>query len=133
MGLDMYLKGDKFSASQVRVQVDGFDRTSEILQLGYWRKHPNLHGFIVNTFANGVDECQSIHLSADDLSTIIEAINEDKLVDTAGFFFGTSPTEGDEYYDEVKESSIVTFTRARTWLNAGTHDDWRSVEYQASW
>jgi hypothetical protein len=31
------------------------DRDSrESEDLGYWRKHPNLHGYIINTFAEGV-------------------------------------------------------------------------------
>jgi hypothetical protein len=33
----------------------GGDRDREV---GYWRKHPDLHGYIVETFADGVDACQ---------------------------------------------------------------------------
>ena len=44
MGLDMYLTGEKFVMS-LKLQEDGFRLSSKTLDLGYWRKHPNLHGF----------------------------------------------------------------------------------------
>ena len=61
MGLDMYLKGNKFYWTNWRepeknLTEEGFKLTEKTLELGYWRKHPNLHGYIVKTFAEGVDE-----------------------------------------------------------------------------
>src|SRR4051812_6140992 len=101
MGLDMYLRGEKFfwtdweTPSNNRIE-DGFRVTSLQIELGYWRKHPNLHGYIVNTFAGGVDECQNITLDAEALNKIILACKVAGLPHTTGFFFGESPTLDDK-------------------------------------
>jgi len=139
MGLDMYLNGDKFNFSQERVMVDGFERKSEVLELGYWRKHPDLHGYIVSNFADGVDECQPIYMGEENLVALIEAVENDKLSETTGFFFGTSykPGDADEWssYEKQKEQDVTKLTRALTWLRAGRDDpdSMRSIQYQASW
>lgn len=108
--------------------------------MGYWCKHANLHGFIVNTFADGEDECQKIPLDADDLHNIIVALENDALYDepVTGFFFGKSyfPGEKDDYssYEEQKARDIDIFTKARNWLMGNTPtEEWRYVYYQASW
>jgi len=77
MGLDMSIYGS-------------VNDTAPVEELAYWRKHPNLHGYIVNTFAGGVDECQKIDLDIDSLNKIIDAVNLGALPTTTGFFFGTS-------------------------------------------
>ena len=92
MGLDMYLVGEKYhrqwskGEELERPKTDGIPQKSVQLDLGYWRKHPNLHGYIVNTYADGVDECQEIHLNADALEDIACAIELDRLPHTDGFF-----------------------------------------------
>jgi hypothetical protein len=116
MGLDMYLTGRKYLWQSWRDpkadrQEDGF-RIEEIrLALGYWRKHPNLHGFIVKTFAEGKDECQDIELMPDDIRTIIDAINGNALPETSGFFFGKS-----ECTDEERRDDIAIFENALAWV-----------------
>ena len=140
MGLDMNLCGEKYSYEKDET-VDGFPVSSVILDMGYWRKHANLHGFIVDAFADGEDECQKINLSADDLAHLIKCLENDDLYkdgETTGFFFGRSyfPGEKDEYgsYEEQKSRDIDLFTKARNWLMANTPTkEWRSVYYQASW
>jgi hypothetical protein len=87
MGLDMYLKGSlhkmqNFEHPEKDAKLDGFRITEITLELGYWRKHPNLHGYIVENFADGVDECQEIELAPADLLNIIEAIKDKKLPHT---------------------------------------------------
>jgi hypothetical protein len=65
MGLDMYLIGDVFVRNrevEADIYIDGYPQDRAELELGYWRKHRKLHGYIVNTFAKGVDECQKIEL-----------------------------------------------------------------------
>ena len=142
MGLDMMLYGDKSSyVKSPTDEVDGFPVASVILDMGYWRKHANLHGFIVETFANGEDECQKIWLDADDLHDVIVALENDAFYDepVTGFFFGKSyfPGEKDEYgsYEEQKARDIELFTKARNWLTANNKSDgeYRSVYYQSSW
>lgn len=121
MGLDMYLTGRKFfwyaTGRQDGRKEDGLNVKSLDVELGYWRKHPNLHGYIVNTFADGVDNCQEIELSADNLRQIIAAVKADDLPHTEGFFFGSSLGDKQEFDDTLKQ-----LTKALDWLQAG--DDW---------
>jgi hypothetical protein len=123
MGLDMYLTGEIFfmkprRRGQLKVKLS--------YDLGYWRKHPNLHGYIVQTFADGDDSCQQIHLSADDLRKIIAAVKAKELPETTGFFFGQS--DGTEWRDDVR-----IFRNAVDWLETEEANQRRSVYYQASW
>jgi hypothetical protein len=110
MGLDMYLEGHEANTTPA--------------ELGYWRKHPNLHGFIVQEFADGVDECQKIPLTAENLESILEATQNDALPHTTGFFFGQSMPEDKEQTLEIVEGALK-------WLKEGKPG--RQVIYQASW
>jgi hypothetical protein len=123
MGLDMYLTGDRYFDKRSRKR--GIKK-AELIDLGYWRKHPNLHGYIVESFADGEDECQEINLSADDIRQIIAAIEATELPETTGFFFGES--DGSE-----KERDLQIFRDALSWLEADDPKAWRSIDYQASW
>ena len=64
MGLDMYLKGRKWvdTYAHQRTKVDGYTVTNVQLEIGYWRKHPDLHGYIIKHFAGGFDDCNPIEL-----------------------------------------------------------------------
>lgn len=131
MGLDMYLSGKKFILTDWEnpannVMEDGFRVQERVLEVGYWRKHPNLHGFIVNTFADGEDDCQPINLSADNLRTTLEAVKADALPHTDGFFFGKS--DGSE-----KAETIEILEKALIWLETKAPREWRRIEYCASW
>lgn len=113
MGLDMYLEGrkhfwTKYDPENQRKE-DDLRVSCVTVDLGYWRKHPNLHGFIVEAFAGGKDNCQDIELSAVDIRNIISAVKEDRLPHTEGFFFGAS--DGSE-----KEDDLRIFERALAWL-----------------
>lgn len=112
MGLDMSIYGEKF-----------IENSSSEVEIAYWRKHPNLHGYIVNTFANGVDECQRIYLSKDDIHNIISAVVENRLPHTDGFFFGSSD-------DKDANEDIKMLNDAAKYLEK--NPDGR-VYYQASW
>ena len=86
MGLDMYLTGERsFHHDRSQNKL-----IAERDSLGYWRKHPNLHGYLVNEFADGGDDCRGILLEANDLGRILAAIEADQLPHTSGFFFGES-------------------------------------------
>ena len=160
MGLDMYLTGDKFKRTEYakdsngellrnedggiipinEIFVDDYKRTSEKLEVGYWRKHAPLHMFIVNAFAGGEDNCRPIDLSAEDLRWIAKVLRgedrEYEMPDNAncrGFFFGN-----EELWDELREDAhedAEIFEKAADWLDSDQQDDkyWHSVEYQASW
>jgi len=111
---------------QRRPMADGFEVSSHELQLGYWRKHPNLHGYIVQEFADGKDECQKIELAADDIRKIIEAVRANMLPETQGFFFGTSE-------DDPPEEDIKILEAALKWVETKEEGVSRSVHYRASW
>ena len=123
MGLDMYLEAERFN-SQVcwktgeeiedRPTRDGFYISCEILEMGVWRKHHNLHEYIVQTFAEGKDECQHIYLDAKDCRKIAEAI----LATDLG-------------HKLDREDNAKIFSNAAQWLDSA---DWtRRVYYKSSW
>ena len=91
MGLDMYafaLKGE------VRSEVD-FDTnnvTSEV-EVAYWRKHPNLHGWMEELYyqKGGTDDSfngSKVVLTKTDLDSLEQDIIDGNLPNTSGFFFG---------------------------------------------
>ena len=154
MGLDMYLRGDKFKRTQYKRlpdgelertedggiipinvrMVDGFECEAERLKLGYWRKHAPLHKLIVDTFADGVDECQVIHLSSEDCRLIAHKLrHKDFPKDVGGFFFGDEDW-WQECCDAANEDADL-FERVADWNDLDSQIDgyWHSVEYQASW
>jgi hypothetical protein len=107
----------------------------------YWRKANQIHGWFVNELADGVDECQPIRVTRDNLVDLhsicgqlidtrsTELANE-LLPPTPGFFFGAY--EIDEYYWRDIEETHEQLTEL---LDEITEDNrWNySIEYQASW
>ena len=133
MGLDMYLRGEKYFWTDWEYPdrnktEDGFKVTTHTLELGYWRKHPDLHGYIVQTFAEGKDECQQIHLDTKQMQQIIEAIQNGGLPHTEGFFFGHSDNDEAE-----KKAAIEIFQTAIMWSSTKQEHVSKDVYYQASW
>jgi hypothetical protein len=133
MGLDMYLEGRKYIYEDWRdgtnnEMEEGFRVSGKTYDLGYWRKHPNLHGYIVRTFAEGIDECQDIELDQEALTNIIAAAKSGDLPHTEGFFFGASRQDAEEM-----ERDLAIFTRALLWLQVKEDRSTRSVVYRASW
>lgn len=124
MGLDMYLEGRTFNWER-KEKRDGFRVKGVMLELGYWRKHPDLHGYIVQTFANGVDECQVIELNEDALENILQAVKDDRLPKTTGFFFGTSGPDD-------KAPTIAILTAAIEWLRGATPPRRRDMRQMAT-
>ena len=114
--------------------IDGFECEAERLKLGYWRKHAPLHKLIVDTFADGVDECQVIHLSSEDCRLIAHKLrHKDFPEDVGGFFFGD-----EDWWQEccdAADKDADLFERVADWNDLDSQIDgyWHSVEYQASW
>jgi len=110
--------------------------------VAYWRKANAIHGWFVNTLADGVDECQSIYVSKDDLEKLRLAchnvllapagINSEDiaaqygLLPTSGFFFGSY--EMDEWYDQSLRNTISQIDDV---LSAS--GEWSDFIYRASW
>jgi hypothetical protein len=128
----MYLTGRKFFAHTAGTRLeDGFEVEAIEVRLGYWRKHPNLHGYIVQEFAEGRDECQNIELGVEELEKIIKAVKDKALPKTEGFFFGESSGDDDELAEDLE-----ILGKAVSWLTHLDPDDrkyWYSVIYHASW
>jgi hypothetical protein len=121
MGLDMYIHR-QISAPEP-LDWQSWPAWNAKRELAYWRKHPNLHGFIVNTYANGADECQEIPLTAADILAILRASEEDRLPETSGFFFGKS-------LPEDKETTRDQLTRILALLE---QEPETQIYYRASW
>ena len=142
MGLDMYLNSriyhsgityDKNKKMRERKPeiVEGFKKKATEMEIAYWRKHPNLHGYIVQAFNKGVDDCTPIELTPKDLNQIADAIEKDELPYTNGCFFGSS-----EDHKERKKENIKIFRDASAWLDkklVAKNGDWFSIHYEASW
>ncbi len=133
MGLDMYLDGQKYfwhnwdDSKKNRIE-DGLRVKTVTVELGYWRKHPNLHGYIVKTFADGKDECQNIELTADNLRQTVAAVKARALPETVGFFFGKSSVSDEEIADDLTQ-----LERAIAWVETKEEKVSRDVIYRASW
>lgn len=98
MGLDMYAFVTKeIPAKPVDFAVD------EMRELHYWRKHPDLHGWMQDLYyaKGGTAEmfnCVPVVLTAADLDRLEADLRAGDLPSTCGFFFGAtdgSATEGD--------------------------------------
>lgn len=137
MGLDMNLYGEKFFWDDAP-KDEGKNVSCVIVDLGYWRKHPNLHVYIVQHFADGVDECQKIELDVEQLKLLRMAVIDNALPSTTGFFFGKST--GD---DEEKKEDLEIINAAIKWLETDPPENAalepgkmrvsKSVYYRASW
>lgn len=134
MGLDMYLYGNKrpeydYANDRATREEDGYRVEEVSLRLGYWRKHADLHGYIVRTFAEGEDTCQEILLTKEDLQVIISAVEDASLPHTEGFFFRYGGYDPKEQAAEDKQ----ILTGAHKWLLDKPEKEYRYVIYQASW
>lgn len=113
------------------------DNNGEKEELAYWRKHPNLQGWMENLWESkgkpGLPEdhtsdmmgdfnCVPVELTHDDLDALEEDITNGSLPSTAGFFFGS---DSDDYY---KEKDLEFIQKAREALDAGL-----VVEYNSWW
>jgi hypothetical protein len=165
MGLDSYLYKKTYVQNweldspeekySVEVKKGGFnskikpERISYIIeQVGYWRKFNALHGYIVDTFASGEDNCQQIYLDNYNLIQILDTLKQakdildsdasdevksDKLSDVfpicEGFFYGS--TDYGDYYAECVDDTILLLMDL---IDECDDDNYsHSFYYQASW
>jgi len=124
MGLDMYATAIK---GKVNSEVD-FDTNNiqDYEELHYWRKHPNLHGWMENLYYDkgGKDDSfngSDVVLTESDLDSLEQDIIDGNLPNTSGFFFGQ--TDGSE-----KDDDLLFITNARKAIKEG-----KTVYYSSSW
>lgn len=93
----------------------------------YWRKFNALHAHMVDTYQDGVDECQlSKPLTKQDLQDIIDVVKEDKIEPREGFFFGSYTK--DEWYKQDCKWTVEEFRKIIN--NAGDNE---VFFYRSSW
>lgn len=137
MGLDMFAYAAARAGAQ-RDYWDGYDYETkssnqpEPTELAYWRKHPNLHGWMEKLWEekgcpgveghvnegmfNGIE----LELTWDDLERLEQDILEGQLPQTRGFFFGD---DASEYYREqdlefVRKAKADIFLGLRVFYNS---------------
>jgi hypothetical protein len=109
MGLDMYAYKTKFKPSkEVDFQDELQEAEAQLEDLHYWRKHPNLHGWMEDLYneKGGEDEfnCRPVQLTKEDLQRLASALleTEPDLPETDGFFFGQSEGSEEEVQDDLE-------------------------------
>ncbi len=95
-------------------------------EIAYWRKHPNLHGWMQQLWENqgnsGDFNGDELELTYKDLEILELDIIAGTLPNTSGFFFGNN---ADEHY---RESDLEFVKNARAELFLGL-----KVFYNSSW
>jgi hypothetical protein len=124
MGLDMYAfavsKRDAISEFEVAPDC-------EKEELQYWRKHHDLHGWMENLYRDkGGDaesfNCVAVELTVDDLDNLQQALLDDSLPRTSGFFFGDNPPDL-----ETMREDLMFIQKCRIAIKEG------KVVYYDSW
>ena len=96
MGLDQYARAVK-SDYYPDLGAFQFEDKDELVELAYWRKHPNLQGWMEELYRSrggeGDFNCVYLKLTSEDLDALEEAVQENDLPETVGFFFGQSRPE----------------------------------------
>lgn len=123
MGLDQYART--------------IDKDGNTVEIAYWRKHPNLQGWMENLWeskgkpglddanmgGNGMSDFNSIPitLNKDDLDDLEDAVRGSGMPSTVGFFFGS---DSDDHY---KRQDLDFIEQARDAIDNGftvVYDSW---------
>jgi len=122
MGLDQYANARKGEAI---TDDEGYTYYEDSMELAYWRKHPNLQGFMQELYyekgGEGEFNCVDVELTLEDLDSLEATLDDEALPETAGFFFGS---DSSEYYAEADREFIVA---ARAAIKQGytvTYSSW---------
>jgi hypothetical protein len=99
---------------------------AEPRELAYWRKHPNLHGWMRQLWESkgnaGEFNGDELELTWQDIDLLEAAIKNKELPGTSGFFFGN---DADDHYYEA-DLRFVRAARAELFLGL-------RVFYNSSW
>ena len=132
MGLDQYA----YVCATRPDQPVGFKQPEDADQFHYWRKHPDLHGWMEQLWLDkgGAEvkeapapgwsafNCTPVALDLEDLDALEHAVRKRSLPRTTGFFFGTSKLDDDEIADD-----LAFIVKARAYLKQGL------TVYYTSW
>lgn len=137
MGLDMHAYRMKFTPSKevdFSEEIFGRDDRGELdyenpivvaKEIAYWRKHPDLHGWMENLYREKGGREKSFNgdlvvLTLADLDRLEEDILRKNLPKTSGFFFGES--------GEISLKDLEFVLEARKAIQEGD-----TVFYDSSW
>jgi hypothetical protein len=137
MGLDMHAYRMKFTPSKgvdFSEEIFGRDDRGELdyenpivvaKEIAYWRKHPDLHGWMENLYREKGGREKSFNgdlvvLTLKDLDRLEEDILRKNLPKTTGFFFGES--------GEISLKDLEFVLEARKAIQEGD-----TVFYDSSW
>ena len=122
MGLDMYAHSIPTDENIPPVDFDIKildERPGDCPRIHYWRKHPNLHGWMAGRYyeKGGTDDdfnVNTVELTPEDIDELERTILENRLPDTSGFFFGA--TTGEERDDDLEfiRKCRAEFAKGRT-------------------
>ena len=123
MGLDQYATARR---GEAKTDDDGYTYYEDSKELAYWRKHPNLQGFMESLYnekgGEGEFNCAEVELTLEDLDSLEESLDNQELPETSGFFFGEN---ADDVYAEDDREFIV---QARAAIKQGD-----TVVYSSWW
>lgn len=111
MGLDQYL----FKTKASKEEVENKEVQADEIEIAYWRKHPNLQGYMQNLWKsrtgkeNAMFNCINVYLTLEDLEDWENTVKQKEYPETTGFFFGSN---SDEYYLEHDLESIQKAKKA---------------------
>jgi hypothetical protein len=129
MGLDMYAyvaaKKGQMNEHYAGYDYDkDFSPVAKPRELAYWRKHPNLHGWMHRLWESkgnsGDFNGDELELTWEDLEKLEEDLKRKALPGTTGFFFGDP---ADDYYLErdlefVKKAKVEVFCGLKVFYNS---------------
>ena len=134
MGLDMYAYVAA-KAGEMNEYYDSYDlaESSPLLpkppkprEIAYWRKHPNLHGWMFNLWQSKGNEGDfngdELELTWEDIEQLELDVRSKNLPGTTGFFFGN---DADDHY---REDDLKFIREAKAELFCGL-----KVFYNSSW
>jgi hypothetical protein len=137
MGLDMYAyvaqkagqQNEFYENAQYDKELGDYvnPNVTQPRELAYWRKHPNLHGWMERLAKKKGVEYESfngveLELTYEDFDELERAVTHNQLPSTTGFFFGN---DADEYY---RKHDLEFIKNARAELFCGL-----KVFYNSSW
>jgi hypothetical protein len=130
MGLDMYAyvaarAGQQQEYWESYVTETESSSVTKPREIAYWRKHPNLHGWMEDLYRERGGESEmfngvELELTWEDLEQLEEDIKNGRLPSTTGFFFGDN---SDDYYrlqdlDFVRRARAEIFTGLKVFYNS---------------
>jgi len=131
MGLDMYAYVAKKN-NEMKEYYESYDYETDSdpvakpREIAYWRKHPNLHGWMHKLWNerghSGDFNGDELELTWEDLDRLEYVVKHQELPGTSGFFFGN---DSDDHY---RDQDLKFINEARAEITRG----WR-VFYNSSW